>query len=143
MFTNDPEPERRQVGLTIQGQVKQFVSINPNRVRMAGQVGNEIKSKVSIVPQSEYPFKILEVKTEKPDNIRVEMETVQKETATEYLLTVVNLKQAKTRYADNIILKTDSSVRPELKINVYGNIFDPPPQTPDKMDEKAQSGKVN
>lgn len=142
MFTNDPDPARRQIGLTIQGNVKQFVTISPNRIRMTGQVGNEIKSKVSIIPQADYPFKILEVKTEKPDNIRVEMETVQKETVTEYLLTVVNLKQAKIRYADNIILKTDSPVRPELKINVYGNIFDPPPspQAQNTADEKAKSG---
>jgi len=126
--------------MTIQGNVKQFVTINPNRVRITGQVGNEIKSKVSIVPQPEYPFKILEVKTERPDNIRVEMESVQKENVTEYLLTVVNLKQAKTRYSDNIILKTDNSLRPELKINVYGNIFDPPPAAPDKTEGKPQSG---
>ncbi|MEZ4526061.1 MAG: DUF1573 domain-containing protein [Desulfobacterales bacterium] len=123
VFTNDPDPARRQIGLTIQGNVKKFVTISPNRVRMTGQVGNEIKSKVSIVPQPEYPFRILEVKTEKPDNIRVELETLQKEAAMQYLLTVVNLKQSRIRYADNIILKTDSSVRPEIKINVYGDIF--------------------
>ena len=142
VFTNDPDPARKQISLTIQGNVKQFVSISPNRVRMTGQAGNEIRSKVSIVPQPEYPFKILEVKTERPDNIRVEMETVQKSNGTEYLLTVVNLKQAKTRYSDNIILKTDSPVKPELKISVYGTIFDPPQPTPDKTQIMPESGKT-
>lgn len=109
----------------------QFVSINPKRIRMTGQVGQEIRSKVTVIPQEKYPFKVLEVKTEKKDNIQVEMETVQKEKGSEYLLTVVNLKQKKGRYTDNIILKTDSPVRPELKISVYGNIFNPTPKAPE------------
>jgi hypothetical protein len=103
---------------------------------MSGEAGQEIKSTVSIVPQEKYPFKILETKTLKEGNVRVELEEKKKDNVVEYLLTVVNLKETKDRYFDSIILKTDSKVRPELKISVYGNIFD-------KNDEEKSEKKNN
>jgi len=45
-------------------------------------------------------------------------------------LTVENLKKVGGRYSDTIYLKTDSKIKPEIKIRVYGNIF-----------EKHQKGK--
>jgi hypothetical protein len=105
--------------------VKKFADISPSRVRMTGQAGQEIKSKVTIVPLADYPFKVLDIQTAKKDNIRVEMETVQQAQGSQYVLTVVNMKEEKGRYSDNIILKTDSPLKPELKIHVYGNIFAP------------------
>ena len=99
---------------------------------MSGEIGQEIKSTVSIIPQEKYPFRILETKTLKEGNIRVELEEKKKDKGVEYLLTVVNLKETKERYFDTIVLKTDSKVRPELKISVYGNIFDKTDEKPEK-----------
>jgi hypothetical protein len=67
----------------------------------------------------------------KEGNVNVEMVEEPVSDAGErkrYKLTVTNLKREKARYFDTIVLKTDSDVRPELKISVYGNIFDPPPR---------------
>ena len=44
----------------------------------------------------------------------------------EYVLTVENLKKTKGRYVDTIKFKTDSKIRPEIKIYVIGNILDRP-----------------
>lgn len=89
---------------------------------MTGQAGQDISKEVTIVPLEKYPFKIVDAKPEKDGNIRVEV----KEDNKAYLITVFNLKQVKTRYYDNIIVKTDSKVRPELTISVYCNVADKP-----------------
>jgi hypothetical protein len=45
---------------------------------------------------------------------------VKKSGAMAYELEVENLRQTTGRYYDTIVLKTDSKVRPELKVKVYG-----------------------
>lgn len=106
-----------------------FVDINPTRVRMTGQAGQDISKEVTIVPLDKYPFKIVEAKPEKDGNIRVEVKEEKDKKA--YLLTIFNLKQEKTRYYDNIIVKTDSKIRPELTISVYCNVAEKPPAKSD------------
>jgi hypothetical protein len=129
VFTSDPE--HNQVKLTIEGKVSKFVDI-PSRINLKGPAGQEIKQEITIVPRPEYPFKILEVKTQKEGNIRLDMKEEKKETGTEYKLAIVNLKTEKNTYADAVLLKTDSKIRSEIRIPVYGNIFGPlgpnPPQ---------------
>jgi len=41
-----------------------------------------------------------------------------------YILIVENLKKRQGRYRDTIYLKTDSKIKPEIKIRVYGNILE-------------------
>ncbi|GBC62826.1 hypothetical protein DENIS_3810 [Desulfonema ishimotonii] len=91
---------------------------------MAGVVGDDLSSTVSIIPEAQYPFKILEATTQKKNNVQLDLKEVRKDDRTEYRLTVVNLKEMKGRYNDMIILKTDSKIKPELRISVYGNLFD-------------------
>lgn len=129
VFTNDPENEK--VDLIIRGDVKEFANIQPSRVRMAGKVGDDVSSTVTVTPAEEFPFSVVGVKPLKEGNVKVEMveEPVSDaDDRKQYKVTVTNLKQEKARYFDTIVLKTDSDVRPELKISVYGNIFDPPPR---------------
>jgi len=69
------------------------------------------------------PFKILGVKAQKGKDISYKIKKVitpSKES--EYLLTVTNQKNEKSRFFDTIYLETDSKIRPEIKISVYGNI---------------------
>lgn len=129
VFTNDPENQK--VDLIIRGDVKEFATIQPSRVRMAGKVGDDVSTTVTVTPAEEFPFSVLEVKPLKEGNVKVELEEApesEEAARKQYKVTVTNLKQEKARYFDTIVLKTDSDVRPELKISVYGNIFDPPPR---------------
>ncbi len=124
VYTNDPQDQ--QLRLTIRGHVNNFVTIQPSRVRMTGAAGDEIRSTVKVIPEEQYPFKILETKTLKEDNIKVTLDEVKEGKEIEYHVTVENLKNKRARYFDAVILKTDSDIRPEIKISVYGNIFDRP-----------------
>ncbi len=121
-MTNDPT--QKNLSLQVEGNVDNFVEITPARVRMAGQAGEDISKEVSIVPLEKYPFKIVGAKPEKEGNIRVDVTAAKDNKG--YLLTIHNLKQERTRYYDTVIVQTDSKIRPELTISVYGNIADKP-----------------
>ncbi len=116
--------------LTISGTVETFAQITPKYVSLVGNKDTEVKTVVTIVPQSNYPFKITSTQAEYGKDIRFQLDEVKKDKSSEYQLAVVNLVKEKKRYTDNIILKTDSKVMPEIKIRVYGNIYDMDPQQP-------------
>ncbi len=85
---------------------------------------------VKIIPEEKYPFKMVGDRTVHNKNFRYKLEEVKRSTKTEkteYVLTVANLKKEKGRYFETIRLKTDSKIRPEIRIRVYGNILDRPP----------------
>jgi len=92
-------------------------------VRLKGNVGEKIVQEVKITPQKEYPFSIVELKAQRGNDIQYRLEG--KKNAKEYIITIENLKKDKGRYFDALILKTDSKIREEIKVNVYGYITDP------------------
>lgn len=94
---------------------------------MRGFAGNQITQKVRIIPEENYPFKILGDRAVRKKNIRYELKEASRSKKIEYVLTIANLKKQKGRYFDLIKLKTDSKIQPDIKIRVYGNIFDRPP----------------
>ena len=112
--------------LTISGNVEQFVEIVPKRVVLRGVASNPIKAKVKIIPKAKYPFTIKKAKASNTKNITFTLEKTKNAERMEYHLLVENLKKTKGRYADTIRLKTDSKIRPEIKIYVIGNILDGP-----------------
>jgi hypothetical protein len=50
-----------------------------------------------------------------------------------YILAVENQKKEAGRYRDTIHLKTDSKLKPEIKVNVYGNIYEAPQKGKEKV----------
>lgn len=112
--------------LTIMGNVEQFVDIVPKRVVLRGFAGNPINAKVKIIPKDKYPFTIKKAKATNTKNIAFTLDETKSSEKMEYVLTVENLKKTKGRYTDAIKLKTDSKIRPEIKIYVIGNILDRP-----------------
>jgi hypothetical protein len=122
VHTDDPVSEVLQ--LKVKGKVTRFATIRPPRIRMTGAADQEIVSKVVIVPEERYPFKILGAAPAKQGNIRVDYVEEKTDEGVRYVLSVFNLRKEKDRYFDTVVVKTDSAVRPELKISVYGNILD-------------------
>ncbi len=89
---------------------------------MRGPVEKQLSGSVTIIPEEKYQFKIVEATAKIGKNINYGFEEIKKSQRSGYLLTVENLKKTKGSYFDTIILKTTSKIRPEIKINVYGNI---------------------
>lgn len=112
--------------LTVIGNINNFVTIIPNRVTLRGFTGDSTVRTVKIIPEEKYPFKMVGDRAVRKKYIRYELEEAKRSEKTEYVLTVANLKKEKGRYFDTITLKTDSKIRPEIRIRVYGNILDRP-----------------
>ena len=120
VYSNDKNRPRME--LAISGQVERFVTIRPKHVNLRGYTGDTLKASVSLIPEKKYPFKILKVRARDGNHIKFGLEEVELSANGAYELTVENLKQDTGRYFDTIILETDSKIRPQLNVRVYGNL---------------------
>ena len=120
VYTNDKT--RPQQDLVISGQVEKFVSIRPQNANMRGIVGDPIKGTVTIIPEKKYPFKILNLRVQDGKYIKYQLEETKESDTTAYRLNIENLKTDAGRYYDTIILETDSKIRPQINVRVYGYI---------------------
>ncbi len=102
------------------------MTLSQKSVFLRGTVETALKKTVTITPQKKYPFKIIAVETKKSGNITTQIEAINSTEPTTYKLTIINLKQNKGRYVESVTLKTDSPVRSEIKIRVYGQISEKP-----------------
>ena len=118
VFTNDKTRPRQN--LIITGQVERFVTIRPQHANIRGFVGDSIKGSVTIIPEKKYPFKILNLRAKDGKYIKYQLEETKESDATAYRLNIENVKTDAGRYYDAIILETDSKIRPELNVKVYG-----------------------
>ena len=126
VYTNDKN--RPRMDLVISGQVEKFVTIRPKHVNLRGNAGDSIKALVSIIPEKKYPFKILKTSAKDGKNIKYQLDEVVPSNHGAYELRIVNLKQDTGRYFDTILLETDSKIRPQLSVRVYGNLRPPKKQ---------------
>ncbi len=93
---------------------------------MRGFTGEQIKKKVTIIPEEKYPFKVLKVRARNGRDIRFQLEEENKEEGLRYALIVENQRAQKGRYFDVITLETDSQIRPTLDVRVYGDLMPQP-----------------
>jgi len=123
VYTNDKN--RSKMDLVISGAVEKFVTIRPQHINLRGYAGDSVKALVSIIPEKQYPFKILKVNAKDGSNIKFELEEAELSANGAYVLKVENLKQDTGRFYDTIILETDSKIQPQLSVRVYGNLRPP------------------
>lgn len=116
VYSNDPA--HPQLMLRISGQVNRFVTVEPENLNLKGIAGQKIQGAVNIIPDTRYPFHILESSANKGKNIRFALEKKEKG----YVLTAENLLETAGRYFDKITLKTDNPAMPQIAVSVYGNI---------------------
>jgi hypothetical protein len=111
--------------------VDKFATIQPRQVRLRGYIGDPIKSKVTIIPEEKYAFKVLKVRAKNGRDIRFQLEEEKKDQGLQYALIVENQRTQLGRYFDVITLETDSQIRPTLDVRVYGDLM-PRPEKNDK-----------
>ena len=118
VYTNDKNRPRQD--LVISGRVEKFATIRPQHVSLRGYAGDSVQGKVTIIPEKKYSFKILDARAQNGKHINIKLDEIKKSGSQAYELKIENLKQETGRYYDTIILTTDSQIRPELNVRVYG-----------------------
>lgn len=116
-YTNDDQNKR--VLLKVIAQIKSVVSIQPEKVHLWGNAGEEITETIIITPQKNYEFKIIDIVAANGKEIEYKVEKLEDNS---YRLFVANKKNEKGTYSDILFLKTDSKLKPALRINIFGNI---------------------
>lgn len=120
------DPRNPAITLQIAGKVMRFVTVIPNSVQLSGPAGTPMTAVVRILPEPEFPFTVLSVAPQKGEYIRCDLQRVTESGRPVYLLQVENLKPDKGRYHDVVLVKTDSAIRPEIKISIFGNLYELP-----------------
>jgi hypothetical protein len=105
----------------------QFARLEPAYVRLVGELGTDIKKTITITREKDYPFKILKVQARSGKDIAFDLKEFKKGDGDGYILTIENRKNAAGRYADSLVLTTDSSIKPTITVPVYGQIISAAP----------------
>ena len=116
--------KRPNVSIEIAGNVEKFATITPSKLILRGNAGEPIIGTVTVSPDPKYPFKVLETKLKNGTDIHARAEEKQDNKITTYIITVENLKKDPGRYYDVITLKTNSPIKPELQLSVYGQVLE-------------------
>jgi len=121
VFTNDPA--RSRTTFTISGKVLNFVTMEPRYARLVGDAGTDIKKAITITQEKAYPFKILKATARNGKDIAFDVQAFSREGTDGYIVTIANTRTTAGRYADTVILTTDSSIKPTITVPVYGQIL--------------------
>jgi hypothetical protein len=117
VYTNDIH--HQVLTLFFSGDVESFARIQPARVFLKGNAGDTFESVVTITILDKYPFRITGSSTKHLNN-KISFDV--KKVNNSYILNVINLQRKPGNYSGTIHLKTDSSVKSDITVNVYGMI---------------------
>lgn len=115
------DPEQAIMDLSVQGHVDPVMHIEPKRVTLEGNAGENIESEVIITSDPRHHFEITSA-TSKKDKVSYSLKKLKDTESSKYLLTITNLSREKGKYRDYVYLETDSDVRPGISIMVKGDI---------------------
>lgn len=127
VFTNDPA--RPQVKLLVSGKVKGHISLSPTYIRFMGKAGQPLSRTITIKPLNGHTFNIQNVVTREGKHLKFDLKPVGGDAVKHgYQLVVQNTMHAAGKYNDLITIKTDSKVKPTLRIPVSARIHSAPAQ---------------
>ncbi len=118
IYVNSNDPNKPRLEMILEGEITPFVKIDPVRVRLSGTLGQEISQKVTLTPSKDKPFKITKHFLEKGDRISYSLEQDKER----YIITVTHKGQVAGSYWDSLVIKTDSELKPEIRIMIHGTV---------------------
>jgi hypothetical protein len=106
------------VHLVVAGPVDKFATISPRMLNLRGTAGDHLQGTLTVVPEEKYPFRLTGVQS-REGRVKADFSAAQQEGRTAYTIRVENVKSDAGSFSDTLVLKTDSSVQPELEARVY------------------------
>ena len=114
--SNDPGNEH--FDLSIKGHVDPILIIEPKKVTLAGNAGENLEAEIFITHDKRHSLKVLSAESIK-GNISVKLEEIEGTAEPrKYKVTVNSLKKEKGKFSDYVSLKTDSDIYPAKQIRV-------------------------
>jgi uncharacterized membrane protein len=121
VYTSDPD--HKIISLKVSGAVEKMVTIEPKVIRLTGKASEEITAAVKVLPMEKYPFTIKSISVKNEKTLDVDLQPPGGGNPA-WNIKVTNKKTRPGRYFDMITLVTDSTIQPEIRINVFGNILE-------------------
>lgn len=90
----------------------------PSALTIEGVLGRKIESRINIVPNRKYPFRITGVTAEDGEYLRFRSE----EQSKGYVLIIENILDIPGLFWDAVHIGTDSPAKPEIVIPVKGKV---------------------
>jgi hypothetical protein len=120
VITNDPDGDT--LTLVVIGEVRTYIPVKPNRVRLKGRVGEQVQKTVQIERLKDHPFRVKAINARNGKNMQFELK---EDTSGKggYRLVVTNTMKQPGTYYDVITIETDSKAKPKLQIPVTGRIL--------------------
>jgi len=115
------DPDAQTFRLHVKGFVQNLFDVSEQAVHLDGKVGEKIVEVVTVKPVEKFGFRILSGTVKKGENLDVDF-LKDDPVASAWKISIRNKARQAGRYYDVITLKTDSDLKPELKIRVFGNI---------------------
>lgn len=113
--SNDPDNEH--FDLAIKGHVDPILIIEPKRVTLSGNAGENLETEITISHDRRHPLKVLSAESKK-GNISVRLEKIEGSKPEKYRVKIKSLKKEKGKFSDYVSLKTDSDIYPDKQIRV-------------------------
>ncbi len=121
VYTSDPD--HKIISLKVSGAVEKMVIIEPKAIRLTGKPSEEITATVKVLPMEKYPFTIKSISVKNEKTLGVDLQSPEGDNLV-WNIKVTNKQTRPGRYFDMITLVTDSTIQPEIRINVFGNILE-------------------
>jgi hypothetical protein len=118
---NTDDPLSPQLRLKLKGPVGLFARIEPTRIVLRGEIGTSLNAQATITPNPQHPFRIMEIVAD--DRLADKIEVRMDHHGTQYLITVRNRLRTPGQYRGRIVIKTDSSLRPQLTLFINGQVM--------------------
>ena len=118
VFSNDPKHPQVTIGL--KGKVWVPIHVNPRYVRLRGTEDEEIEGVVRLRGEKKEPLIAKIASVSIPDKVEVKLEETQK--GLTYQLKIKNKVKGEARYRGKVRLTTNYPEKPEIVIQVIGDI---------------------
>ena len=116
------DPSRKKINLTLAGRVEKVYRMDPKVVKLNGKPGDEMEAVISIIPEKNHEFNILDIRADKGRFITYSLKEKNISGSKGYEVKIIGSKKDAGFFFDKLFLKTDDSAVPEITIGVFGKV---------------------
>lgn len=114
------EPNNAMLKLLMHGNISLFTDITPKSLILKGPANEKVQAVSTITPFKEYPFSITGFELDDALKEAVSVEIARD--GGQFIITATNKLKTPGQYLGKMVIKTDSPLKPEMKLFIRGTI---------------------